>query len=420
MIKNLFVFISIIICSHSFGQKNIISDLKVQGNKRTKTSFIKNIASIQKGAVLDSSLIEKDIKLLRRLPSVSHAYYQVFHSHDNQYNVFYNIEENFTLIPTASIYTTNDDEFAYRLGINEFNTFGRNIAIGGFFQRDVFNSYALSFRAPYLFSNKFGISITHQSLTTQEPIFFDNGSANYKYNNKSIEALGLYQVDFKNKIELGLNYFIEDYEYIEGSVSPEVPQESKIDKYLVKGIYEYNNLDFYYQYISGFKSQLNIQYVKPTDNTFSDFFIAWNDFFFFKRINTKGNWGSRLRIGFSKNEDTPFAPFSVDNNINIRGVGNTIDRGTGVIVLNTEYRYTLIDKKWFTIQGNTFLDAGTWRQAGGSFSDFTELDNIRVYPGLGFRFIHKKIYNATFRIDYGIGITPNATKGIVFGIGQYF
>jgi len=67
-----------------------------------------------------------------------------------------------------------------------------------------------------------------------------------------------------------------------------------------------------------------------------------------------------------------------------------------------------------------FIDAGSWRQPGGDFSDFGKSENIRVYPGLGLRFIHKKIYNAIFRIDYGVGITPNATKGLVIGIGQYF
>jgi hypothetical protein len=42
--------------------------------------------------------------------------------------------------------------------------------------------------------------------------------------------------------------------------------------------------------------------------------------------------------------------------LNIRGVGNIIDRGTAAIVLNTEYRYTLYEKGWFSLKGNTFID----------------------------------------------------------------
>ena len=409
-------------CLHcqGFAQENIVADLKIQGNKKIKTSFINKLSSIKSGVVLDSTVIEKDIKRLKRLPSIAHAYYQVFFSHDNQYNVFYTIEENFTIIPSVSIYTSNDGEFAYRLGLYEFNLLGRNIAFGGFIQKDVYNSFGINLRAPYLFSRRFGIALNYQDLTTQEPVFFDNTTADYKYNNESFEILGLYELNFHNRFELGLNFFTEDYEYKKGATNPNVPQELKVDKLLYKLIYEYNNLDYFYQYVSGFRSVFNFQYVTSTDVALPEFTIGWNDFSFYKRIGKKGNWASRLRVGFSKNDDTPFAPFSVDNNVNVRGVGNVIDRGTGVIVLNTEYRHTIYEKDWFVLQSNTFIDAGSWRNPGGDLGDFSDSQNIRIYPGVGLRFIHKKIFNAIFRIDYGYGVTIDSTHGLVFGIGQYF
>jgi len=403
-----------------YTQDNIVADLKIQGNKRLKSSFVKKLSNIKPGVVLDSASIEADMKRLKRLPSVSHAYYQVFHSTENKYNVFYNIEENFTLIPSINVYTTNDGEFAYRLGLYEFNLLGQNIAFGGFYQKDIYGSHAINFKAPYLFSKHFGASINYQNLTTQEPVFFDNTTANYKYRNKSIEILGLYEFNFSNKIEFGLNYFTEDYNYKSGATNPNVPQELNIHKLLYKGVYEYNNLNYFYQYVSGFRSMFNIQYVTSRSEMSPDFVIGWNDFYYFDRIGKKGNWATRLRLGLSTNSETPFAPFSVDNNLNIRGVGNTIDRGTGAIVINTEYRHTLYEKDWFILQGNTFIDAGTWRNPGGDFGDFSKSQNIRVYPGFGLRFIHKKIFNAIFRIDYGFGITKGGTNGLVFGIGQYF
>lgn len=420
--KSIVLFLSLFVffISAVNSQNKIVHDLKIQGNKKLKPAFVKSISSIKSGSILDSTVIEQDILRLKRLPSVSHAYYQVFQSDDNQYNVFYNIEENFTLIPSANIFTTDNDEFAYRLGLYEFNALGRNITFGGFYQKDIYDSFAINFRAPYLFSNKVGLAINYQDLTTQEPVFFDNTSSNYKYNNKSIEVLGLYEFNFSNRLEFGINYFVEDYQYKFGATNPNVPQELNVHKWLAKGIYEFNKLDYFYQYVSGFKSQFNFQYVTSTNDMLPDFFIGWNDFFVFKRVGEKGNWANRLRLGISTNDETPFAPFSVDNNLNIRGVGNTIDRGTGAIVLNTEYRQTLIEKGWFVLQGNAFVDAGSWRNPGGDFGDFSKEDNIKVYPGLGLRFIHKKIYNAIFRIDYGVGVTPNSSKGFVFGIGQYF
>lgn len=401
-------------------QEAIVADIRVQGNKRLKASFVRLISDVKAGSKLDSTKIEQDIIRLKRLPAVAHAYYQVFYSHDNQYNVFYGIEENFTLNPQLNVYTTNDEEFAYRAGLYEFNTLGRNIAFGGFYQKDIFNSYGINLRAPFLFNNKIGLALNFQSLTTQEPVFLEQGTADYRYNNTSYELLGLYAFNFKHRIELGINVFNEDYQYLFGATAPGVPTDFNVDKNLLKFIYEYNGLDYYYQYTSGFKSTLNVQYVTANDETLPDFTIWWNDFQYFLRVGQKGNWANRMRIGLATNADSPFAPFSVDNNLNVRGVGNTIDRGTGVIVLNTEYRYTFMDKDWFVLQGNAFVDAGSWRNPGGDLGDFGDDQNLRVYPGVGLRFIHKKIFNATFRVDYGYGITPNATSGFVFGIGQYF
>ena len=122
----------------------------------------------------------------------------------------------------------------------------------------------------------------------------------------------------------------------------------------------------------------------------------------------------------ASNEESPFAPFALDNQLNLRGVGILVDRGTGSIVLNTEYRHTLYDKKWLAIQSNTFVDAGSWRNPGGTLNDFLQHENIKVYSGIGLRFISKKIYNATFRIDYGFDVLKRTSGGFVFGIGQYF
>lgn len=399
-----------------------VTDVKIQGNKRTKTAFFKKIVALKPGMALDSSLIEKDIIRLKRLPSVAHAYYQVFKADsETSYNVFYNVEENFTLIPFANIFTSDDDEFAFRVGLQEFNFLGKNITLGGFYQYDVFNSFGINVKAPYLFSRKFGLAVNYQDLTTQEPVFLENGTADYRYNNESIEVLGLYELNYKNRFEFGISFFTEDYQFLFGETDPDVPLNLNVDKTLYKFIYEYDNIKYYYQYLSGFKSTLNLQYVQSPTPQLPEFVIGFNDFSYFARVGKKGNWASRLRLGIASNINTPFAPFAVDNNLNIRGVGNTIDRGTAAIVLNTEYRHTFIDKDWFALQTNVFLDGGSWRNPGGDFGDFGNDQNLRIYPGLGLRFIHKKIFNAIFRIDYGYGVTEgDANGGVVFGIGQYF
>ncbi|MEM9679855.1 MAG: POTRA domain-containing protein, partial [Bacteroidota bacterium] len=203
------ITIFVVFIMNALAQNPVVADLKVQGNKKLKSSFVKKISRIRSGTPLDSTMIEADIRLLKRLPSVAHAYYQVFPAQEEgEYNVFYNIEENFTIIPSANVYTTNDDEFAYRLGLYEFNLFGQNMTFGGFYQKDIYDSYAINFRAPFLFSRQLGLAINYQDLTTQEPVFFNNSTADYKYNNESIEALALFQLNFTNRFEVGLNYFV--------------------------------------------------------------------------------------------------------------------------------------------------------------------------------------------------------------------
>lgn len=407
-------------CSGLWAQEHVVDTVKIEGNKRTKTTFLRNLLKVDSGTYLDSLLIQDDVTRLIRLPSISNATFKVEQTNENGYKVIYRVEENFTLIPFANLFASSNDKFAFRIGVQEFNTFGRNITVGAFYQHDIFNSYGLSLRAPHLFGPKWGVAVAYNDFSTQEPVFFDNATANYKYGNKGIEVMGLHEFNFKNRIELGGSFFTEDYQYLSGATNPNVPQELNVDKHLLKLIYQYDNVRYHYQYLTGFKSSLNFQYVGSTDNNLPEFLIGFNDFVYYERWGDRGNWASRARLGLASNIETPFAPFTVDNNLNMRGVGNRIDRGTAAIVLNTEYRHTLIDVNWFVLQGNFFVDAGTWRNPGGDFGDFTDSENLRVYPGVGLRLMHKRIFNAIFRIDYGYGITKDASNGIVFGIGQYF
>ncbi|MDF4203726.1 outer membrane protein assembly factor [Maribacter sp. SA7] len=402
------------------GQELTVAELHFSGAKQTKTSFIENLVDVQKGMMLDSVLINRDILRLKRLPSISHAYFNVTVLPNETCSLEYVIEENFTLIPFANLFSSSNDNFAFRVGLQEFNSFGRNITLGAFYQYDNYSSFGLSVRAPYLFSSKLGLAVNYNDFTTLEPVFFQDDTADYKYSNTGFELLGLYEFNFKNRMELGFSFFTEDYQYVEGATGAGVPLNLNVDKHLFKFIYDYNSLDYFYHYLEGFRSQLNLQYVGSTNANLPEFLIGFNDFTYFKRIGDRGNWANRLRLGLASNVDSPFAPFTVDNNLNIRGVGNTIDRGTGMIVLNTEYRQTFIDRNKFVLQGNIFVDGGTWRNPAGGFDDLWNSENIRIYPGVGLRFMHKRIFNAIFRIDYGYGITKDGDNGIVFGIGQYF
>ncbi|WGH74853.1 POTRA domain-containing protein [Tenacibaculum tangerinum] len=404
---------------NTYSQEKRIESIAFLGAKKTKTHVLKKILNSKENQPFDSIVLHEDMTRLKRLPAISNAYFQTS-CFDKKCKITITVEENFTLIPEVNFHKTVRQNIAYRIGAGEFNFLGRNMILGGFYQYNGFDSYGINFRAPTLFSAKWGLALNHQNWTSEEPLYFGNESANYKYQNISYEVLGLYEHNFKNRVQFGINFFKEKYNYLSGNTSTEIPTELDINKKLLKLIYTFDDLDYHYQYINGFKSEFYGQYVTSGNEYQDDFLIFWNDFFYFKRFGKRGNWANRLRVGLSSNDDTPFAPFALDNNVNLRGVGILVDRGTGSIVLNTEYRYTLYERNWFVIQGNVFTDAGTWRLPGGELSDFIDSDNLRIYSGIGVRLIHKKIFNAIFRIDYGHGLTKNASKGFVFGIGQYF
>jgi hypothetical protein len=128
----------------------------------------------------------------------------------------------------------------------------------------------------------------------------------------------------------------------------------------------------------------------------------------------------RVKLGYAKNIDTPFPPFAIDNNRNVRGSGNLVQRGSALWVINSEYRQSLFERKWFAMQANLFVDVAGIRPSGYALKDLFKNKNAHAYNGIGIRFIHKYIYNAVFRIDYGFSLGKVDQQGIVFGIGQYF
>ena len=402
-----------------YAQTNHLSEIHFKGLKNTKSAFITQFLETKKGDALDSVQIQSDIIRLKRLPSISNVTYEVITFSNDKHNITFNFEENFTLIPAFNYWTTITT-IAYKIGAYEYNLFGKNITFGGFYQYNGQNTFGLNFSAPYLFSNKWGLDFNFLNWKSEEPLYVGDQSANYVYQNNSYELLGSYELNFKNKLQLGLSLFNEHYKATKDVTSLDLPNDVETNKQLIKLIYTHQNLDYYYFYIKGFKSVFNGQFVTANNNAQNNFLIAWNDFLYYKRVGARGNWANRLRLGLSTNNESPFAPFSLDNNINLRGVGNAVDRGTGSIVFNTEFRYTLVDKKNMALQSNGFIDVGSWRTPGKSLGTFTNSENIQVYSGVGIRMIHKKIANINFRIDYGYGLTKNANRGFVFGIGQYF
>mgnify|MGYP001188505593 FL=1 len=104
-----------------FSQEKIVNNVTIKGNIKMRNSFLKRILSIKKDGILDSISLEKDIIQLKRLPAISHAYYEVFFVYAAYYNVFIYVEEIFTIIPEVNFWTTTSQQFSYKLGMYDYN-----------------------------------------------------------------------------------------------------------------------------------------------------------------------------------------------------------------------------------------------------------------------------------------------------------
>ena len=422
--KNIVTIFCLIFGTLLYSQENTISEVTFEGNKRTRTSFLKRLAFVKTGSVLDSVRLADDVRRLTLLPSVASASFQLHKIDTENYKVVYTIVENFAIIPGLNVSQDVNDDIAFRTSLFDFNFLGQNQIIGGFYSKNVFDSYGVFWEAPNLFTRKLGFGLNYQNNVLQEPIFFQDGrDVDYKFDSSSFEFRFFYEHNFKNRFELGLNFANISYNLLNGDVPENIPENLQLNRISVVGEYQFNNLAIEYQYVNGFRSLLSYEFTLDSqgdNNLLRNSFVGRNDFEYFKRVGARGNWANRLRLGFATNGSTPFAPFALDNQLNIRGVGNVVDRGAASIVLNTEYRYTIYEKGWFAMQGNAFIDTGTWQNPGGAISDLVKAENASLFSGLGLRFIHKRIFNAVFRLDYGFSIGDKSNSGLVFGIGQYF
>lgn len=415
MIRNWFFLFLLLFSFASLGQE--VRSIRFEGLKKTKDSYLRQFLSVNVGEKLDSAKMEADRVRLTNLEMFAHVHAKTEKVADG-YDVIFWCDELFTLLPIFS-FGGIEENFWIQVGASEVNLGGRGNKLTTYYQYYDRSSFATHLTLERIKQSQWGANFNFIKWSTLEPLYFEGDEVEYEYDNWTVGATAVRYLSYRSKLEFGGAFFTEDYKKFTGGSFEGAPEEVNKEKILGKVLLTNDFINYFFFYQNGWKNQLNLQTVQSLNND-SPFYILFNDFTFLKRIREKGNFASRFRFGLSSNDESPFAPFVLDSYINIRGVGNRVDRGTGAIILNLEYRHTLFEKEKVAIQGVLFSDNGSWRNPGGDFSDFTEDENLVLFSGGGFRFIHKKIYNAILRIDYGFNLQDKKVNGFVLGIGQYF
>ncbi len=411
----------------SYTQENLnrpIHAISFEGNKKTDIGFLNMHVRSKSGTSISDSLIREDVQRLKNLSSINDVNYHITEVDGNKSLVF-EIEEVRTLLPILNSGGIRNNIW-FQIGFTDINWAGKGHNFSAaYLNNDGRHSGNVFYRIPRIQESNWGISASLSTWSSLEPLFFDEGTVNYEYGNDGISLTGIRHIGYNRNIEFGGTYFVESYERSEEQFSEILvgPDRLRQPKWLGKVGYTENFINYHFFYQDGYTWTALYQTVlNSIEQSFFNSVEVQGKWF--SRINKKGNFAQRLRVAFATNTDSPFAPFVADSHINIRGIGNRIDRGTAQIILNSEYRHTFLfneqEKKKWAIQGVTFADLGTWRNPGGELKQLIDPDQFRLFFGAGFRVIYTKISGAVLRVDYAIDILNNEERGFVIGLGQYF
>lgn len=399
---------------------NRISKIEFSGLKRTQTSYLGHYIQSKVGETISDSLLQVDVQKLKNVASIGNAKYRLEKIGDTQ-KIIFEVEEVRTLLPIVNFGGIRGNLW-FQVGFSDINWGGKGQFLSAAYQNnDRRHSGNIFYRVPSIAGTNWGFSASLNRWASREPLFFPEGTVNYDYNNTGLGLTAIRRFGFHRNLEFGGTYFVEEYGKSENQFfeDPPGPDDLTQPKWLAKVEYSENFLDYHYFYLEGSAWRVTLQDVFNTlDQTW--FHSLQFQGKHFSRVGKKGNFAMRLRAAIATNNDTPFAPFVVDSHVNLRGVGNRIDRGTAQVIFNAEYRHTLRENKKWAAQAIGFSDIGTWRNPGGQFSDLFNSNNFRHFVGGGFRIIYQKVYNAVLRIDYGVDIFNPEQRGLVIGLGQYF
>ncbi len=415
----LFFFFTLLLGNEVVAQLTIQS-IHLEDLKKTKEEYINRFIDSEIGNAFNLETLKKDLQRLKNLNGIADATFTI-DTTGTGVNIRFQLKEALTLFPIINFGGVKGN-FWYQLGFNDDNWMGRGQKITAFYQNnDRRHNYNIYYKIPQFRRSRWGGSFSAFKWASVEPLFFEDATVFYDYDNFSLGLSSIFEIKRNSKVELGLTYFIEDYaknDRHDGTFTPG-PEELRQPKLLTKLIHYQNAISYHFFYLSGMDNVASLQ----TVHNFYDkswFHIFLNDTRYFKRFGNLGNLAARLRLGIATNNNTPFAPFVLDSYINIRGSGNRIERGTAALILNLEYRQTVFESAKFAGQVVAFSDTGSWRNPGGSLEDLVNENSIQYFVGGGIRFIYKLAFNAIFRIDYGLDMKDFDRRGLVVGIGQYF
>lgn len=308
--------------------------------------------------------------------------------------------------------------FWFQLGISDDNFLGRNGVLAATYRYYDRHSFEAFVDAPLLRFPDWGFRANLARLSTLEPAYFSEGESEYNVRHIIGIVGARYQLSHRNDVSADVGYL--DERYRRSPASPQIgPQQVDLGKTLLRIGLSRTAIDYLGLKQDGYAITTSLESVKTLGEP-QLFWKLLNVVRVYQPLPSPGTLAARLRIGLSRNEDSPFVPFVLDSYVTVRGVGNRVARGTAEVTANIEYRHILKQNHMWGMQGVMFVDVSGWRPPGETLGDIIAARNLVTFTGLGLRLHWFRLNHLVLRADYGISIHDRRWRGFVLGAGHYF
>lgn len=418
--KHLLCILILTCCTTLFA--GTVNNIRFEGLRVTKESYLKRIISLKEGKEFDYQKLDDDVFLLRNLNLFFDVQGEAAENENGDFDIVFKIREARYLYPIFSI-SGFKDQLKLQLGANHINFLGKTQSFGAVYQYYDRHSFSIFHNAKRHANGRTGHELALSKYSTIEPLYFRISDidtvSSFNFDNYSISAGGFYWLGRYLNVRTGAMYMYEDYGQRDNAF--EYNGRLNFHKHQVRTSLNYNKINYLYERQEGFSGRVYGEWIHTyevsKDNRFLKLELeaAW-----YKFVGKRGNFAFRTRFGLATNTFSPFAPFVLDGFLNVRGIGNRVDRGTAKVIMNAEYRQTLWNHRVFTLQGAIFSDYGSLRRPGQSFNQVFPNSEYNIFTGGGLRFHLNVWYKTSIRVDYSVNPFNPQNGGFTFGFGQFF
>ena len=401
-----------------------IKSISFSGLTVTKEDYLRDIISCKESGKFMEKELQDDVFLLRNLNLFFEVEGIAETTDSLSYYLTFKIREANYLYPVISI-SGFQDQLKLQLGGNHINFLGRAQSIGVLYQFYDRHSFSIFHTAKRHSNQKTGHEFAIAKYSTIEPLYSKDTTgqdtvSDFDFDNYSVSTGSHYWLGRYTNIGIGAAYMYEDYSQRDDAFDFYGIKRFNFHKHQLRTHAETNRVEYLFERLEGWKARVYGEWIKTYSENAPSFLKLQLSGSYYRLVGKRGNIAGSVRLGTSSNAESPFAPFVLDGFVNVRGIGNRVERGTAEIIVNGEYRHSLWTHKYVTLQSAAFFDYGALREAGKSFDTFFDDEYPNLFLGTGLRFNLNILYKTCIRIDYSINPFDTSQRGLTFGFGQFF